>query len=62
MMIVLVLLLFAETQKGFSTAALGHVVQVSKQAAEAREQKRWADAERLYREAVRLRPDWKEGW
>src|SRR5215469_574140 len=62
MIIALVLLLFAETQKGSSMAASGHFLQVSKQAAEAREQGRWADAERLYREAVRLRPDWKEGW
>jgi tetratricopeptide (TPR) repeat protein len=36
--------------------------QVSKHALEAREQERWADAERLYHEGVSLRPEWKEGW
>lgn len=36
--------------------------QVSSRAAKAREEERLEDAERLYREAVRLRPDWKEGW
>jgi predicted Zn-dependent protease len=62
MTLVLVLLLFAETQKGPPAAASAHFAQVSRQAAEAREQERWADAERLYREGVRLRPEWKEGW
>jgi tetratricopeptide (TPR) repeat protein len=36
--------------------------EVSRHANEARGQEQWDDAERLYREGVRLRPDWKEGW
>ena len=35
---------------------------VSKQAAEAREQNRIQDAIGLYRQAVKLRPSWPEGW
>jgi tetratricopeptide (TPR) repeat protein len=49
-------------QKGPAATGSGRFAQVSKQAGEAREQERLADAERLYREAVRLQPDWKEGW
>src|SRR5881628_1747649 len=56
------LLLFAETQKSPSPAASQRFAQVSKEAAQAREQERLDEAVRLYREAVRLRPDWKEGW
>jgi tetratricopeptide (TPR) repeat protein len=56
------LLLFAETQKNPPMAASARFEQISKQAAEAREQERVEDAIRLYREAVRLRPNWKEGW
>ena len=56
------LLLFAETQKGPSPAASQRFAQVSKQAGEAREQERLEEAAQLYREGVRLRPDWKEGW
>lgn len=62
MTIVLALMLFAETQKGPPTAASARFAQVSKQAAEAREQERLEDAVRLYREGVRLQPGWKEGW
>ncbi|HKX00337.1 MAG TPA: tetratricopeptide repeat protein [Bryobacteraceae bacterium] len=36
--------------------------EVSKQAAQARETNRLDEAIRLYREAVRLRPSWTEGW
>jgi len=56
------LLLFAETQKGPSPAASQRFAQVSKEAAEAREHERLEEAVQLYREAVKLRPDWKEGW
>lgn len=56
------LLLFAETQKAPAAASAQRFAQVSKQAAEAREQERLEDAVRLYREGVRLKPDWKEGW
>ena len=58
----LFLLLFAETQKSPSSAASQGFAQVSKEAAQAREQERLVEAVKLYREAVRLRPDWKEGW
>ena len=56
------LLLFAETQKSPSPAASQRFAQVSKEAAQAREHERLEEAVRLYREAVRLRPAWKEGW
>lgn len=36
--------------------------QISKQAAQAREQNRPEDAVRLYREALKLKPSWLEGW
>lgn len=62
MTVVWALLLFAATQKGPAATASERFARVSKQAGEAREQERLEDAERLYREAVRLRPDWKEGW
>jgi tetratricopeptide (TPR) repeat protein len=58
----LALLLFAETPKSPAAAASQQFAQVSKQAAEAREQERLEEAVRLYREGVRLRPEWKEGW
>lgn len=58
----LALLLLAQTQKDPRPAASATFAQVSKQATEAREQERLEEAVRLYREAVRLRPDWKEGW
>ena len=61
-MIPLLFLLFAETQKGPAPAAAQRFAQVSKQATQAREQERLAEAVQLYREGVRLRPDWKEGW
>lgn len=54
-----VLLFFSAVQK---PASSDQFVQVSKQAETARIDERWAAAERLYREAVRLRPEWKEGW
>jgi len=56
------LLLFAEPQKGPSHAASQRFAHVSKEAAQAREHERLEEAVQLYREAVRLRPDWKEGW
>lgn len=62
MTLLLALLLFAETQKTPPAAASQRFAQVSKQATQAREQDRLEEAERLYREGVRLRPDWKEGW
>lgn len=62
MTLLLALLLFAETQKGPTAAASQRFAQVSKQATEAREKERLEEAERLYREGVRLRPNWKEGW
>jgi tetratricopeptide (TPR) repeat protein len=55
-----VLLLLGETQKG--ARAPDRFAEVSKQAGQAREQERLDEAERLYREAVRLRPAWREGW
>jgi tetratricopeptide (TPR) repeat protein len=58
----LALLLFAETPKSPPAAASQRFAQVSKQATEAREQERLEEAVRLYREGVRIRPDWKEGW
>src|SRR5260370_2287253 len=56
------LLLFAETQKRPAPAASQRCAWVSKQAGEAREPERLEEAAQLYREGVRLRPDWKEGW
>ena len=56
------LLLFAATQKSPEATAGDRFTQISKQAGEARQQERLDDAARLYREAVRLRPSWKEGW
>ena len=58
----LLLLLFAETQKSPSPAASQRFMQVSREAAQAREHERLDEAVQRYREAVRLRPDWKEGW
>ena len=59
-LLLVVLLLLGETQKG--AGAPDRFAEVSKQAAQAREQERLDEAERLYREAVRLRPAWREGW
>lgn len=59
---VLVLLLLAQTPQSRPADESTRFAELSAQAAKAREQERWADAERLYREAVRLRPGWKEGW
>src|SRR5439155_20167775 len=56
------LLLFAETQKSPFPTASQRFAQVSKEAAQAREHERLEEAVQLYREAVRLRPAWKEGW
>src|SRR5437660_11030521 len=56
------LLLFAETQKSPFPAASQRCAQVAKEAAQAREHERLEEAVQLYREAVKLRPDWKEGW
>lgn len=60
MTLVWAFLLFAAPQKPAATP--GRFAQVTKQAEAAREQQRLDDAERLYREGVRLRPQWKEGW
>jgi tetratricopeptide (TPR) repeat protein len=57
-----VLLMFAETPKSSAPADAQRFANISKQAGEAREQERLDEAVRLYREAVRLRPEWKEGW
>ena len=43
-------------------APFGAFDRVSKQAAQAREQNRIQDAIGLYRQAVKLRPSWPEGW
>jgi hypothetical protein len=56
------LLFFAETQKSPPPAASQRFAQVSKEAAQAREHERLEEAVKLYREGVRLRPDWKKGW
>jgi tetratricopeptide (TPR) repeat protein len=61
MMLLCAFLLFAAPQKPAPVAS-GRFAQVSKQAETARVEQRWDDAERLYREGVRLRPQWKEGW
>ena len=58
----LLVLLFAETPKGSAPAASQRFADVSKRAGQAREQERLEEAVQLYREGVRLRPDWKEGW
>src|SRR5215467_3716993 len=58
----LLLLLFAEAQKSPAPAASQRFMQVSREAAQAREHERLDEAVQRYREAVRLRPDWKEGW
>jgi tetratricopeptide (TPR) repeat protein len=44
------------------TAAPAKFQEVAQQAAEAFTQNRLDDAAKLYRQAVRLRPDWAEGW
>ncbi len=62
MTLLLAMLLYAETQRGPAPAASGRFAQVSRQAAQAREEDRLEEAERLYREAVHLRPGWTEGW
>jgi tetratricopeptide (TPR) repeat protein len=54
------LLLFPGAQKG--PTASDRFAQISTQAEQAREQERLDEAVRLYREGVRLRPKWKEGW
>ena len=55
------LLLFGATGRS-SPPPAAPFAQVSKQAAAAREANRLDDAVRLYRESVRLRPNWTEGW
>jgi predicted Zn-dependent protease len=62
MTLLCVLLLFLVPQKSSERAAFDQFAQVSSKATKAREEERLEDAERLYREAVRLRPNWKEGW
>lgn len=61
MMLFLAMLLLTGGQKP-APAHSDRFLQISRQAAQAREQGQWDPAERLYREGVRLRPDWKEGW
>jgi tetratricopeptide (TPR) repeat protein len=56
----LALLLFGATQQSSQPAT--RFAQVSKEAAAARESNRLDDAVRLYRDSVRLRPTWTEGW
>jgi tetratricopeptide (TPR) repeat protein len=55
------LLLFGATGRSAPPPA-APFAQVSKKAAAAREANRLDDAVRLYRESVRLRPNWTEGW
>ena len=56
----LLLTTLAAQAKGVRTPAAMAVLQ--RQATEAREQNRNQDALRLYRECVRLQPNWSEGW
>jgi tetratricopeptide (TPR) repeat protein len=58
MTLLVALLLLADTQQGSPPAT----AQRFEQAAQAREQGNAGEAERLYREGVRLHPDWGEGW
>src|SRR5207245_2178302 len=60
MMLLWAILFFVAVQKPPPMSS--RFAQISKLALEARKQERWADAERLYQEAVNLRPEWKEGW
>ena len=55
----LVTTLAAQAQ-GVRTPAAMAVLQ--RQATEAREQNRTQDALQLYRECVRMQPNWSEGW
>jgi len=57
-----VFLALAAQPRPQSRAASPSFAQVSKQAAQAREANRLDDAIRLYRQGVRLHPDWTEGW
>ena len=50
----------AKTQGAPSSAH--HFEQISKQAAEAREQNKPEEAIKLYREGLKLKPSWLEGW
>jgi predicted Zn-dependent protease len=58
----LLVLLFVAGAQTPAPANADQFARISEQASEARKQERWNDAERLYRNAVRLHPDWKEGW
>jgi tetratricopeptide (TPR) repeat protein len=62
MTLLVALLLLADTQQGPQPATAQRFEQVAKQAAQAREQGHPGEAERLYREGVRLHPNWGEGW
>src|SRR5260370_18104815 len=61
MTLLVALLLLADTQQGPQPATAQRFEQVAKQAAQAREQGHPGEAERLYREGVRLHPNWGEG-
>ncbi len=61
MTLLLVLMFFGGAQEAAPVRS-DRFAEVSREAAEARGREQWDDAERLYRKAVRLRPDWKEGW
>ena len=52
----------AAMQKNTAATPSSSFDEVSKRAEKAREQERMEDAVRFYREGVRLRPDWAEGW
>lgn len=62
MTLLVALLLLAATQQGPRPATEQRFEQVAKQAAQSSEQGNTGEAERLYREGVRLHPDWGEGW
>jgi predicted Zn-dependent protease len=62
-MTLLVALLLVAAQSGTKSATPGRdFAQVSKEAAQAREANRIPEAVELYRQSVRIRPGWTEGW
>jgi tetratricopeptide (TPR) repeat protein len=53
---------FGGTKTQGASSSSHHFEQILKQAAQAREQNKPEDAVRLYREALKLKPSWLEGW
>src|SRR5260370_42597590 len=45
-----------------SSASVSQFDRIAKQAAQARDQSKPEEAIRLYRQALRLKPSWPEGW